>query len=100
MIKTGTLTSPSRPQSRHNPDIVVSVLLELFRRDAIKRVLSGRNEETLQPILTFLVNHVTNPRHCSVLCDLAHILTGEFVSGVVDKFGFCLNFLPHQVVIN
>lgn len=82
--------------SRHSPDIVVSVVLELFRRDAVKRVLSGRDEETLQPVLTFLVNHVTNPRHCSVLCDLAHILADLYspvlgMSPAIDKLFEKLN---------
>lgn len=83
-------------KSRHSPDIVVSVIQELFRRDTMKRVLSGRNEETLQPILTFLVAHVTNPRYCSVLCDVAHILADLYspvlgMSSAIDKLFEKLN---------
>lgn len=60
--------------NRHNPELVVSVIQELFRRDAVKKVLSGRDEETLKPLLQFLVSHITNPKYSAVLCDVAHIM--------------------------
>ena len=56
---------------------MVSVIQELFRRDAVKKVLSGRDEETLKPLLQFLVSHITNPKYSAVLCDVAHIMAGE-----------------------
>ena len=43
--------------------LVVSVIQELFRRDAVKKVLSGMDEETL---LQFLVSLITNPKSSAV----------------------------------
>ena len=67
----------SLSQTRQNAEVVVSVLQELFRRDAMKSVLSGRNEVTLAPLLSFIVRNVTDPKHCTVLVDVAHILAGN-----------------------
>ena len=55
----------------------------------MKRVLSARDEETLQPVLLFLVGHITDPRYCSVLCDVAHILAGGHYGGSVIEVSLC-----------
>jgi len=83
-------------KNRYEPEIVVSVIQELCRRDALKLVLSGRDEQTLQPILAFLVCHVTNPRYFTVLCDTTHILADLYssvlgMSPAIDKLFDKLN---------
>ena len=65
-------------QNKQNPELVVTVIRELFRRDTVKQVLSNRDEVTIKPILNFLINNITHPRHCAVLTDLTHIVLGLF----------------------
>lgn len=50
-----------------NPVIIVSMFEEFMRRKALWIPLSGRNEETLKPILEFLVKYVASPQFASTL---------------------------------
>jgi U3 small nucleolar RNA-associated protein 15 len=56
---------------------------ELLRRDGLTIALSGRNEETLEPIISFLTQHITNPRYSSMLIDVSNILLGNMSSLVL-----------------
>lgn len=59
------------------PNIVASMLEELRLRLGLKRAISERDEEALEPLLAFLVKYVTDPKYasllrpiCSLVCDL------------------------------
>jgi U3 small nucleolar RNA-associated protein 15 len=54
------------------PQIVVAVLEELGKRRGLTIALSNRDEETLEPILAFLIRYLARPRFTSVLIGIAH----------------------------
>lgn len=54
------------------PQVIVAVLEELGKRCGLTVALSNRDEESLEPILAFLVRYVTRPRFTSVLIGIAH----------------------------
>jgi U3 small nucleolar RNA-associated protein 15 len=56
-----------------NPIIVLSLLQELVHRAGVRTSLSGRDEKTLLPILTFIAKHINNPRF-GILIQVATIL--------------------------
>jgi U3 small nucleolar RNA-associated protein 15 len=41
-------------QGRINPPVVVSLIMELIRRQGLQIALSGRDEDSLLPVLSFL----------------------------------------------
>ncbi|RLN72302.1 hypothetical protein BBJ28_00021654 [Nothophytophthora sp. Chile5] len=60
-----------------SPLIVASMLEELRLRVGLKRALAGRDEESLEPLLAFLIKYVTDPKYaslliqvCTLVCDL------------------------------
>ncbi|KAL4095407.1 hypothetical protein PRIC1_008781 [Phytophthora ramorum] len=60
-----------------SPIVVASMLEELRLRVGLKRALTGRDEESLEPLLAFLIKYVTDPKYasllihvCSIVCDL------------------------------
>jgi U3 small nucleolar RNA-associated protein 15 len=54
------------------PSVVVAVLEELGKRRALTIALSHRDEESLEPVLAFMVRYVTRPRFMSILIGVAH----------------------------
>ncbi|CEG48673.1 u3 small nucleolar rna-associated [Plasmopara halstedii] len=60
-----------------SPVVVASILEELRLRVGLKRALGGRDEESLEPLLAFLIKYVTDPKYasllihvCTIVCDL------------------------------
>eukprot|EP00123_Amoebidium_parasiticum_P010908 comp20402_c0_seq1/m.25821 comp20402_c0_seq1/g.25821 ORF comp20402_c0_seq1/g.25821 comp20402_c0_seq1/m.25821 type:complete len:495 (-) comp20402_c0_seq1:402-1886(-) len=56
------------------PVIIASVVEELQHRGGLKIALSGRDESSLEPVLTFLERNVINPRFSNLLIDICHIV--------------------------
>jgi len=46
--------------------------------DALQVAVTGRNEVLLQPILLFLLNHISDPRFGTTASELAIMIIGEF----------------------
>eukprot|EP01105_Mastigella_eilhardi_P014248 TRINITY_DN324_c0_g1_i1.p1 TRINITY_DN324_c0_g1~~TRINITY_DN324_c0_g1_i1.p1 ORF type:complete len:469 (+),score=137.23 TRINITY_DN324_c0_g1_i1:280-1686(+) len=61
------------------PVIVVSVLQELLHRGALKMAVSLRHGHSLEPLLSFLVHNVTDPRFAPTLLVVAE--------AVLDTYG-------------
>ena len=57
-----------------NPQSVVAVLEELGKRRGLAIALSNRDEESLEPILSFTVRYITRPRFSALLIGVAHKL--------------------------
>lgn len=60
-----------------SPIIVASMLEELRLRVGLERALSGRDEDSLEPLLAFLIKYVTDPKYssllihvCTLVCDI------------------------------
>jgi len=56
------------------PQIVVAVLEELGKRRGLSIALSNRDEESLEPILSFTVRYISRPRFSALLIGVANML--------------------------
>lgn len=56
------------------PRVVVAVLEELGKRRGLTIALSSRDEESLEPILSFLVRYIARPRFAPLLIGVSNIL--------------------------
>lgn len=54
-----------------------ALLEELIHRDGLPIALANRHDLSLEPILRFLVKHITNPRYCVLAADVATVLIGS-----------------------
>ncbi|KAI2605810.1 WD40 repeat-like protein [Hypoxylon fragiforme] len=71
----------------HSPLTVLTVLLALRHRSALRDALEGRDENTVQPILKWLHVHIMDPRYVGMCVDVAmHLLDlyAEFVDGSTE----------------
>jgi U3 small nucleolar RNA-associated protein 15 len=82
-----------------NPSEVVSVLEELVQRRGLARAITGRDEVTLEPLLSFLARYTTNPRYAPVLIDvcLAVFETYKTVVGQSESIDELLTRLARVV---
>ena len=56
------------------PRDVVAVLEELGKRQGLTAALSNRDEELLEPILSFTIRYITRPHFTGLLIGVAHML--------------------------
>ncbi|GAA5982644.1 hypothetical protein JCM5350_002134 [Sporobolomyces pararoseus] len=56
------------------PATSFALMEELIHRDGLSIALANRDDISLEPVLSFLVKHVTNPRYCSLATDVANQL--------------------------
>lgn len=59
------------------PATAFALLSELMHRDGLPIALANRHDLSLEPILKFLVKHITNPRYCNLAADVATVIIGE-----------------------
>eukprot|EP01038_Epipyxis_sp_PR26KG_P016565 gene16565-22613_t len=50
-----------------NPIIIVTLLEELCRRNGLTIAISGRNEVSLEPLLSFIAKYINNPKYSKLL---------------------------------
>lgn len=48
-----------------------------MHRDGLPIALSNRHDLSLEPILKFLIKHITNPQYCALASDVAVVLIGK-----------------------
>ncbi|EGD78810.1 hypothetical protein PTSG_01785 [Salpingoeca rosetta] len=64
------------------PSVVkVSFMHELMQREALRTALSNRDEAGLEPILSFVVAQITNPRYTRILTHVAHLILDIYSPG-------------------
>lgn len=68
--------SPDAQQSV-TPATTFALLEELIHRAGLPLALANRHDLSLEPILRFLVKHITNPRYCVLAADVAVVLIGS-----------------------
>ena len=68
-----------------NPLAIVAVLEELNFRNGLSIALAGRNESSLEPLLSFATKYISNPRYAK--------LTMLVIHNVLDLYG---NILGHS----
>lgn len=81
------------------PQAVMAVLEELGKRRGLVAALSHRDEESLEPILSFCVRYITRPRFSMLLIGVAHQLMDIYasVSGQSETVDELFNKLREQV---
>lgn len=66
--------------------VTFALIMELIRRspsgqaDGLRRAISGRDDVTLEPILRFLLRHVTNPQYTHLVCDTLNLVIDTYAS--------------------
>jgi U3 small nucleolar RNA-associated protein 15 len=63
-----------------NPLIIVTVLEELSRRSGLSIALSGRDESSLEPLLSFCARYVSNPRYSILVIQVVHVILDIYSS--------------------
>jgi U3 small nucleolar RNA-associated protein 15 len=66
------------------PQAVVGILEELGKRGGLKIALSNRDEESLEPILSFLVRYICMPNFAALLIGVTHTLI-DIYSGITGQ---------------
>ncbi|GAA5831099.1 hypothetical protein JCM11251_005142 [Rhodosporidiobolus azoricus] len=66
------LDSVMRPDV--TPATAFALMEELIRRDGLPIALANRHDLSLEPVLAFLVRHITSPRFCTLAVDIATVL--------------------------
>jgi U3 small nucleolar RNA-associated protein 15 len=57
--------------------VTFALIQELIQQDALRIALAGRDDVTLEPILSFLVRNITDPRFGEMASDVAGVIIGE-----------------------
>lgn len=64
-------------QQTVRPSISFALIQELIHRDGLRVALSGRDDVALEPILTFLLKHITDPRFGEMASQVAGVVIGK-----------------------
>lgn len=67
-----------------NPVTIVTVLEELCRRDGLGIALSGRDETTLEPIVSFSARYVSHPKYARLIVQVVHKIL-DMYAGVLGQ---------------
>lgn len=58
--------------------VILSLMEELQRRQGLLPAISGRDEQTLKPLMTFLTRNVNNTRYASMLVDVCELVIDRY----------------------
>ncbi|KAI9221031.1 WD40-repeat-containing domain protein [Blastocladiella britannica] len=67
------------------PIVVVTVLEELMDRGGLERAVSGRTEESLGPLLQFLMRNITHPHFSSTLAEVTHVVLDIYAAAAAHS---------------
>jgi U3 small nucleolar RNA-associated protein 15 len=70
-----------------NPLIVYTVVEELTRRSGLVEALSGRDEITLEPILSFVCKYISNPKYTRLLVTVCHNILDIYAASIGHSDG-------------
>jgi len=65
-----------------NPLIIVTVFEELSRRSGLSIALSGRDESSLEPLLSFCARYVSNPRYAQLVIQVVHCILDLYAAEI------------------
>lgn len=65
-----------------NPLVVITVLEELSRRSGLTIALSGRDEETIEPLISFCARYVSSPKYSKLITLVVHQIL-DLYGGVI-----------------
>jgi len=83
----------------NNPIIVVSLIDELYQRDAINAAINKRNSEELLPLLNFIAAYINHPRYSSSLIPLTHYVLDNYsvAFGKSKEVDFLFSKIQHKL---
>jgi U3 small nucleolar RNA-associated protein 15 len=61
-----------------SPEVVVSVVEELVQRNGLRIALQGRDQQTLQPLVSFLARQIISPPFAPTLIGVANLLLNMY----------------------
>ena len=64
----------------------MALVISLLSFIAVQVALSGRNEETLAPLLEFLMKNITNPHYSKLLVEVTNQTLGVFLHSANELF--------------
>ena len=64
------------------PALVVSMLEELILNSSLENALSNRTDERLEPLLSFLIKFVTNPKYSTILINVCTIVLNLYTYAI------------------
>lgn len=62
--------------------VILSLMEELQRRQGLVPALSGRDEHTLRPLMTFLTRNVANARYAPMLLMVCNLIVDRYASSL------------------
>jgi len=65
-----------------NPITVLTILTALHQRSALQAALRGRDETTLQPVMKWLIKHLSDPRHIVLTSHVSKLLLDMYAGNV------------------
>eukprot|EP01098_Paradermamoeba_levis_P009859 TRINITY_DN4126_c0_g1_i1.p1 TRINITY_DN4126_c0_g1~~TRINITY_DN4126_c0_g1_i1.p1 ORF type:complete len:520 (+),score=119.22 TRINITY_DN4126_c0_g1_i1:109-1668(+) len=68
----------------NNPILAITLIEELSNRGGLEIALQGRDDAALEPILSFICSHISNPKYSSVLIRLANMVFDLYL-GVIGQ---------------
>ncbi|KAK1700592.1 WD domain-containing protein [Colletotrichum godetiae] len=69
----------------HSPLGVLTLLLALRHRSAVREALEGRDERTVQPVLKWTCDHIIDPRYVSVCVEVGMVLVELYAQYAGDS---------------
>ena len=76
--------------------IIISIIREILYRNGLKIALSKRDENTLEPLITFLINTIPNPLHTKILVEVMSQLLDLYASELGKSVVFDEMFFKMQ----
>ncbi|XP_033120672.1 U3 small nucleolar RNA-associated protein 15 homolog [Anneissia japonica] len=67
------------------PNVTITIMQELIRRDVINSALSGRDEQWLRIMVTFIRKNISNTSFTSTLVDISNLLLDIYSPVVADS---------------
>jgi U3 small nucleolar RNA-associated protein 15 len=64
--------------ARHSPAVVVAVVHELHYRGGLRQAIARRTEDTLAPILKFILSNIHQPKYTSILIQVAEMVLDTY----------------------
>ena len=83
------------------PEVIMAVIEDIERRGGLTKALANREEQSLTPVLEFIVKYVANPRHTQELVRIAMDVLDLYASdvGTNKRIDRCLNQLRERVML-
>jgi U3 small nucleolar RNA-associated protein 15 len=81
-VQYGKALDLALAEEPQNPITVLTILTALHQRSALQAALRGRDETTLQPIMKWLIKHLSDPRHIVLTSYVSKLLLDLYAENV------------------